>query len=141
MILMYEDEPYFIDEYVDRITGVGYFVQIVDRADSFLKQLKESFNEIELIILDLMVYGPGNEFPGKDPDDGKNSGLYLLQEIEKLQNKQHLFPKKKILVFTNRKGIDVRQIMKEFPSVLDVIHKPDTLPSELIEKINDFISR
>lgn len=139
MILIYEDEPYFIDEYIDILKEKGYIVETCDNAIDLLIKLKENYRVINLIIIDIMVFGPGNEFDGRETDGGARSGLVLLDEIEKLEAQfPDSNPRKKI-IFTNRKGPVFEQAQRD-KRVLKAIKKADVLPSEFLIIINEALN-
>lgn len=135
MILWYEDESYYIEEYIELLTENGLDPQIHKRADKFLAKLKSSFDEIKLIIIDSMVFSYGNEFGGKNTEEGVNSGLFLLEEIEAIEKNQFGGRTINKIIFTNRiiiriPGID--KLLKE-KKVFSAIHKSDVLPSEFLK--------
>jgi len=138
MILMYEDEGYYIEEYVQAIENEGFSIQISTNAAEFLETLGKNYQDIQLLIIDLMVFGPGNEFGGRSTDDGAKSGLVLLDEIEKIENNYpDITPKKKI-IFTNRKG-PVFEAAQGDERILKAIKKSDVLPSEFVNIVKEVI--
>ena len=138
VILMYEDESFYIKEYIEKLEKMGYKVKVLDNANDFLTYAKENYMNIDLYIIDIMVFGPGNEFDGRNTDGGARSGLVILDEIEKME-KEHpdTSPKKKI-IFTNRKG-PVFEEAKNDKRISKAIHKSDVLPSEFVEIIKEAI--
>jgi hypothetical protein len=136
---MYEDEAYYIKEYIDAIKSKGFVVQIFGRADEFLKRAEENIRNIQLFIIDFMVFGPGNEFEGKS-NGGARSGLLLLDEIEKLENTYpEILPKPKI-VFTNRLG-PVFEQAKGDNRITIAIKKSSVLPSEFVKIVKEVIEK
>jgi len=138
MILMYEDEKYYIEEYIKKLRESGFVVQVLDNANEFLQRAGENLKNIRLFIIDIMVFGPGNEFIGRDTSGGARSGLMLLDEIEKIEkdypNESH--PKK--IVFTNRKGPVFEEAQRD-KRVEKAIRKSDVLPSEFIKIVKEIV--
>ncbi len=138
MILMYEDEAYFIEEYIEAIQNSGFEVRIFQEAEEFFKFAEEHYLEIQLYLIDLMVFGPGNEFDGRNTDGGAQSGILLLDEIGKLEKKFPNVPAKKKIILTNRKG-PVFEKAKRDQRVDQAIHKSDVLPSEFAKIVKKAI--
>jgi hypothetical protein len=131
---MYEDEEYFLKDYVEAIEEEGFKIEIFKDANSFLRRTREHYEEIELFIIDIMVFGPGNEFNGRDTDGGRKSGLVLLDEIESIEKERGVSKPINKIILTNRKG-PVFEEAKRDKRVLQAIKKSDVLPSEFAEII------
>jgi hypothetical protein len=134
MIIMYEDEEFFLKDYIEFIKDEGFKIEIFKDAITFLERVKNDYENIELFIIDIMVFGPGNEFNGRDTDEGTRSGLVLLDEIETIERKKGIENPKNKIVLTNRKG-PVFDEAKRDKRVLMAIKKSDVLPSEFVEII------
>lgn len=137
MILMYEDEEYYIEEYIEKIKKEGFEIEIFDNAQKFIRKVKEAYEEIQLFIIDVMVFGPGNEFKGRNTSGGARSGLMLLDEIAKVEKEYPGISQKKI-IFTNRKGPVFEEAQRD-KRVENAIRKSDVLPSEFIEIVKEVI--
>jgi len=138
MILMYEDEKYYIEEYIEKLRESGFIVQILDNAKEFLQRAGENLKNIRLFIIDLMVFGPGNEFYGRNTNGGSNSGLILLDEIEKLEKSKTVSNHIPIIIFTNRKGPVFEEASRN-RRVTRAIRKSDVLPSEFIKIVKEIV--
>lgn len=134
MILMYEDEAVFVEDYIEAIREADYKIEIFKDANSFLKRVDEVYNEIELFIIDIMVFGRGNEFENGDSDGGAKSGLVLLDYINKIEkNFPNISPPPRI-IFTNRKG-PVFEQAKNDKRIYKAIKKSSVFPSEFVDII------
>ncbi len=138
MILFYEDEEYFLDDYIEKIKEGSFKILIYTNAVEFLEAAINNYSNIELFIIDLMVFGPGNEFNGRDTSEGSRSGLVLLDEIEIIEKEFPSIKPKKKIVFTNRKG-QVFNEAKTDKRVNIAIRKSDVLPSEFVKIIQEVI--
>jgi len=138
MILMYEDEAAFIEDYIEAIQENGYQIEIYKDADGFLKKVRESYNEIKLMIIDIMVFGPGNEFSGRSTDGGMSSGLVLIDELENLEKEKGIGKPIRKIVFTNRTGPIFEEI-KQDKRIWKAIRKSDFLPSEFLDIVKEAI--
>ena len=139
MILIYEDEPFYLKEIFEEMVINGLEYQIIDKAKEYLSIAKNNYDNIDLFIIDLMVFGNGNEFDGEDTDNGYNSGIIMLNKLEELENSLQIPFLKKKMIFTNRKGVIIDNLKKD-ARVEKVIRKSDVFPNEFISIIKNIIS-
>jgi CheY-like chemotaxis protein len=115
MILILDDEPWFILSYVETLELEGYSVKVVTNPEEFLALLQENGN-IEGVIVDVM-------FP-KDKDLGLNIA-------EKIRIRKADIP---IIILSNRADLSGTGVDK----FTKVICKRDTTPLELISVLKEF---
>jgi ActR/RegA family two-component response regulator len=132
MIIIYEDEKYYIKESIEALKASGFEVEVFSKATELLKCVESTYEQIDIFIIDLMVFGPGNKFPNDDTDGGLGSGLALVNEIERIENRLGVTSRKKKIILTNRQGQILEELRKD-PRVFAVLRKPDVLPPELVE--------
>lgn len=138
MILMYEDEAAFIEDYIEVIQENGYQIEIFKDADGFLKKVRESYHEIKLMIIDIMVFGPGNEFSRRSTDGGMASGLGLIDELENIEKEKGISKPIRKIVFSNRTGTVFEEIKKD-KRIWKAIRKSDYVPSEFLDIVKEAI--
>ena len=135
MIVYFEDEEGFLDEYLEAVREAGYELVVYGRADSLLTYVRENWSDIDLFLLDIMVFGPGNEILGGEEGNGMNSGVALLDELEAIGNemvKIDAAPSAPSVVFTNIEGPVLSELRGDH-RVAMVIEKQHVFPSELVE--------
>jgi|WetSurMetagenome_2_1015567.scaffolds.fasta_scaffold20618_5 hypothetical protein len=138
MVLFYEDEISYMKEYFEELISKGFNVDSVDRADDLLHILENQYETVDALIIDIMVFGRGNDFESKDVNTGFNSGIILLDEIEKLEYKLNIKRKIPKIVFTNRKG-DILKKLNEDKRIYGAFRKVKTLPFEFLELVQKAI--
>jgi hypothetical protein len=137
MILFYEDERYFIEDYLTKLIEAGYTVEVYDKAKEFLIRVNQVIEIIDVFILDIMVFGTGNELLKSRSYDGYQSGIAIIERIETIEKKRGLHKKK--IVFTNRDGEFLNRL-KNNKRITAAISKADYLPSEFAKFVNNIIN-
>jgi DNA-binding NarL/FixJ family response regulator len=97
MIIFIDDEPRFMDSYVDYLKDFSNYevkkISSVDEATSFLGHEAKSI-DVQLLIIDVMM-PPGEVFKDVDTKKGLRTGEFLYHKIRKEQ------PELPIIIFTN----------------------------------------
>ena len=135
-IVFYEDEVFFMQDYFNIFKEAGYKVVVFGSAEKLLLFMEENYNEILLFIIDIMVFGYGNNFNNKNTDDGLTSGIALLDEIEKYEKSDMVLSKKKKIILTNRKGVIFDRLCKDIRVAGLAFNKTDITPDKLLEIVN-----
>jgi hypothetical protein len=137
MILLYEDEFFWIKDYIE-IIEKNYPLIKTDNFDEVLSIYQNKTNDLKLIIIDIMVFSNGIELNKNILTDGYNNGIRLISEIKILEKKDIVLNEVPIIVFTNRKG-EVIDKLKSDSRINKVLRKSEVLPSELLEIIDSII--
>jgi CheY-like chemotaxis protein len=80
MILVVDDDEFYIIQLTKLLTGLGYKVVAVTSADDALDILREMNSEIKVAILDLMMH-PGEKMSAIQTKGGFDTGLVLAALI------------------------------------------------------------
>jgi CheY-like chemotaxis protein len=132
MILFIDDEPARIKSFVEYLKDENFDTKIISSLDEADKFLKNNFQNIDLIVLDIMM--PSQSFFDPDSDAvGVNGGFSLYK---KTRDGHKEIP---IIIFTNKVNIQDIQNMISKDKFSYFIHKRKTLPFELANKISEII--
>jgi CheY-like chemotaxis protein len=133
MILWIDDEPRSLDSFIKELEFSGYEVEFTKNVDDGLKFFHANSDMIELIISDMMM--PGSQIKKYPDQDDTKTGQYFYEEIRRLD------PNMPIILFTNFSIDEELEKITSDDSRAEILHKPDFLPYEFLEKIKDFLSR
>ena len=139
MIIFYEDEKDTIDEEIKLFISEGYEVKCFDKANMLLELYKTEYNNIKAIIIDIMIFGPGNDFDD-DNDSGFTSGLSLLNTlsgIEQTKSNENI-PLK--IIYTNRNKIELIDKLKKDKRVRKVYKKNEQYYDEFVNEVLTLIN-
>lgn len=101
-------------------------ILMFDNLQKAYQYIKENFNNIDIIILDIMMPG-GDEFHEKDEDPmGLKSGIYFYQEVKRI------CPNLDIRFFTNVTNLEMEKLIG---SDTVIYYKDQLLPFELTKEI------
>jgi CheY-like chemotaxis protein len=132
MILWIDDEPRSLDSFIKELEFSGYKVELKQNVDDALDFFKANRDKIKLIISDMMM--PGSQRHNYSDHDGTENGKSFYKEI------RNLVPNLPIILFTNFSIDEDLEKITEKDSRAEILHKPDFLPYEFLEKIKDFLS-
>jgi CheY-like chemotaxis protein len=130
-ILLIDDDNASMRYYVQELEEEenNFKVKHVRDTDSALVAIAGEGKSFDLIILDSAM-SPGKAYAAMQTDAGTSTGKFLFDYIRKA------FPKTPILILTNFIGLDWIGEACRQPNVC-AERKLDTLPSELVEKVNE----
>jgi CheY-like chemotaxis protein len=131
-IMFIDDEARRMRVYVEELTEAGHEVIFRDSVDSALETLRDESERFDLAVVDISM-PTGAEYRFEDTDGGSRTGLALYDTIRRE------WPALKVLVFTN--VYDPRlaeRFAREDPKVCMFARKPDILPFQLLELVEEF---
>lgn len=133
-IMFIDDEPRRMSIYVEELEEAGHEVLFRDNTDSALVTLRDPSEHLDLVVVDISV-PPGMEYRFEDTDNGSRTGIALYDTIRKER------PGQKVMVFTNvRDPRLAEQFAKEDGRICLFARKPDILPFQLVEMVEEFVS-
>jgi DNA-binding NarL/FixJ family response regulator len=131
MIVFIDDEPRFMDSYVDYLNNFSDYkvkeISSVDEAAIFLGNEANS-TDLQLLIIDVMM-PPGETFKSVDTKKGLRTGEFLYYKIRE----EH--PQLPIIIFTN---VSDPEFKKKFESekMFRFMRKEDYRLKEFLEEID-----
>ena len=141
VIIFYDDETAFIDEWINILQENGFIVEVFISAEELLERVARKTSDICLIVSELIVHGHGNNFGGRRRDNHENCASYLLDEFDSSVSKDELSDIPKI-VFTNWSHVKDESMfkrMKSDPRVKLMLRKSDALPSEFLKIVRGLV--
>jgi len=133
-IMFIDDEPRRMKPYVNELEEAGHEVLFRDDIDSALKTLREPSEQFDLVVVDISVPA-GLEYRYEDTDNGSRTGIALYDTIRRER------PGQKVMVFTNVPDSRLaEQFAKEDGRICLFARKPDILPFQLVEMVEEFVS-
>jgi hypothetical protein len=138
MILIYEDEQDTIEDEIEELKARGYGITCFARADRLFEFYKKNHGEIHAVIIDIMVFGPGNDFEIGDSDNGFESGVALLDSLEKI-DEVNLSMKPSKIIYTNRTKPELIRKLKKDNRVKRVVVKNDQFYDQFVDQVVQII--
>lgn len=119
-ILLVDDDSFLLDMYETKFKEASYEVETAKSVESALEQLREGL-AADVILLDIVM-------PGM-------SGIELIQTVKN----ENLGGDPKCIVLSNQgEKEDIEKAMDA--GATGYIIKAETVPSEVVEKVNSFVS-
>lgn len=128
MILFVDDEIFRIDPILATFEIEGLSIKAVDNGIDCISFVENYFDNIELIIVDLMI--PYGEQSVKDI----YPGIELITDIQKITNKVP------IIVFTNVASEEIQDFLKGL-DIKEIIRKFEVDPLELVEIAKKYVRK
>ncbi|MFH1657609.1 MAG: response regulator [bacterium] len=119
-ILLVEDEKILTDMYKEKLVHSGFKVISVSSAEEGLDIIAKS--KIDLVILDILL--------------PKENGLYFLEKQKSIPEISSV----PVIVFSNYNDTEFQAKAKEFGAEAYLL-KTSVTPSELIDKINQYLAK
>ena|SRR5712691_788518 len=136
MILFVDDEPRYVDSYVQELKMSGFDVSLQTSADSAFKFLEENKGKTEPLVLDLMIVDvmmpSGKTLKDANTQDGLRTGVRLYERM------RAQLPDLPVLVLTNVSDPEVERMFAKERNCL-FLRKDQCLPFELAERIKELI--
>jgi CheY-like chemotaxis protein len=133
-IMFIDDEPRRMKPYVDELEDAGHEVLFRDDTDEALKTLRGPSEKFDVVVVDISV-AAGIEYKYDDTDNGSRTGIALYDTIKSER------PGQKVIVLTNVPDPRLAEhFAKEDGSICLFARKPDILPFQLVEMIEEFVS-
>jgi DNA-binding NtrC family response regulator len=110
MILFLDDEPHYVQAYVDALEDADFVVQVVTTTDEFLRLLSRA---TKAVVIDVML------------PEGIDAGIVAFRAMRRD------FPHLPAILFTNRADMDFGQLDDRAM----VVSKREILPGYLVELI------
>ena len=140
MIVFLQDEVNLIKSYLRELEDIDMVCINFHRADKLLAFVEKKFDDIELVVLDVVVEGVGNEIC---QNGGQTTGIKVLDKIEEIAAGR---PLPKIIFLSDitkpevweELGEDSRIACLPGTSIKILLHKISTLPvqfSEIVKKL------
>lgn len=107
-VLLIDDEPHIISNYIDELRKCGYEVTVHATADGGLQCLRNDCLDIDIVVLDIQMPTPKG-IAKVDTNDGMDTGFWLLQETRELLEEQTL----PVIILSNRKAVALSGILAE----------------------------
>lgn len=134
MILFYDDELDTLEEEFEYLKHKLINVQGFNNADELIPFYEANHDSIQGIVIDIMVFGPGNSINPHLDDSGFESGYALIIELDKIdQLKNGKIPKK--FVYTNRTKPELLAKLNEDIRISTVRNKNSQFYDEYIEEV------
>ncbi len=134
-ILFVDDEPIFIQAYVEEFRLRGIDVEIVKDADACMKAMADH-PAIDLFIIDVML-PPGEAFDHSETSGGRITGLLLSRAV------RQLYPDTPIVVLTQIAWGSLRPVTEAAADDLGdaiLVRKAETPAYELAEKVSKILA-
>jgi CheY-like chemotaxis protein len=133
-IMFIDDESRRMKMYVDELEESGHTVSFQSSVDSALATLREEGGRLDLVVIDVSI-SPGMEYKYEDTDGGTRTGIALYATIRRD------WPDLKVMVFTNVPDSRLAEkFSNEDSRVCLFARKPDILPFQLVEMVEEFVS-
>lgn len=121
MIIILDDQPYFIEAYTDAMELEGFKVLLTQRVDDFFSAIETT--PPEAVIIDIML-------PSSEVDAGYNAGVEVYLRFRRS------FPDVPAILLTNRDDLNADTVIDKRSCILC---KRDITPVALIKIINSMI--
>lgn len=134
MILLVDNEKSRMQVYIEELEIAGYQVELKTDIDSALQYWHENQDKIDLLILDIMM--PSGKLSGEPKiNGGLRTGIVFYQKVR--ENNQNV----PIIFLTNVSKISDPELEKEIVNnpKSKFLQKLETLPSQLIEEVNQML--
>ncbi len=141
VVIFYDDETAYIDEWIYILQENGFVVEIFISADYLLERVAKKTSDICLIVSELIVHGPGNNFGGRRRENHENCASYLLDEFDSSMSKDELskIPKVVFTSWSHVKDGKMFNRMQSDPRVKMVLSKSDVLPSQFLQIVRGLV--
>lgn len=131
MILFIDDEPEYVQSYVEELRDAGHEVIIEKTVDSALNFVSDNKDRLELIVLDIMMPA-GTAFRDIDTYGTLRTGLSVYDRIRQHSSE---YP---IIVLTNVTKVEVELKFANEKRCL-VFRKDQCLPFELVAHVREML--
>ena len=133
MILFIDDEPHYIETYVDELKLSGFEVTVCKDVDSAIAFVQGCLAKVDVCILDIMM-PPGNAFKSDETQMGLRTGVRVYDRL------RQQVPDVPIIVLTNISAGDIeRKFVKDGNCRL--LRKDQCLPFELAEQVRQVVTK
>jgi CheY-like chemotaxis protein len=133
-IMFIDDERRRQHLYVEELEENGHEVDFQESVDPALAILCNPANHFDLVVLDISM-PPGDSFAFEDTLGGSQTGLPFYDRIRKER------PGQKVVALTNVLDARVSEHLgREDPKLCKLVRKPDTLPFQFAQMVEEFVS-
>ena len=129
MILFVDDEPFYVDSYVDDLKDAGFDVLSQKRIAAAMKAFEEQQAQVDLIIIDIIMPSDGVV---DDTQGDLRTGFAFFDWV------RHRSPNLPVIVLTNASASDVDQKFVAQPRCR-LVRKDQCLPFELVQHVQELL--
>ena len=127
-ILFIDDEPNYVQEYVEYLQEFGVDVKLETTAEGALAFIESHSDAVDAIVLDMMM-PPGETYSAASTDDGLITGLRLYQDI-----REKCGPSLLITVLTNNTNHFLDEAVARDPAI-HIFRKVDVFYDEFCDEL------
>jgi CheY-like chemotaxis protein len=133
-IIFIDDERRRMRVYVEELVDAGHEVVFQDNVDSALDMLQDLSERFDVIVVDISMPS-GTAYRFEDTNGGSRTGMALYDTIRSFR------PDAKVVIFTNVSDHRVAErFANEDPKLCKFARKPDKLPFQFVQLIEEFAS-
>ena len=135
MILFVDDEPWYVDSYVQELKLSGYdvhFQNCQDGMDTAAEFFERNERQVELLILDIIM-PPGSTFQNTDTEMGLRTGVAFFEQARAVR------PDLPVIILTNVSDEHVRERFISEDKCL-YLCKEDYYPFELCTEVEQLLT-
>lgn len=131
MIVIIDDEYYWIKDYLEALSLSGFEFQYFDNIDDAYQFIESNKEHISIIILDIMMPNK-NRYRDYDTKDGLITGQIMLDDLKRELTGCYF------LILTNVEEPDSPEIF--IGDNIEYFKKEDTSPIDLVEAVKKIVT-